>query len=306
MAPPHSFQEAEMKRPPTTVTINVLSGLHQGASQGVSAGMVRIGGGEGADLVLADDGMATVHAELEIARGHVLLRALQAGVTLGDARPMAAGEAVRTALPARFCVAGVHMSCEGPPPRRAAWRRPATTTAVFLAVAGLVFTQSVQVPAMIGIQAPAAQATPEPPPRQAEAIPRGPHPAPTAATAASMLQGQLATAGLPGIQVAPQGSLVVASGTIPPADAARWQAVRETFDRATGGRLPLRNAVQARADRPVTLSLDSVWTGNFPNIVIGGAKYLEGSVLPNGWTLERIDTGKLHLRRGDQQVTVVF
>ncbi len=314
-----------MERESESLTIHVLSGLHEGVVQTVAPGALRIGGGAGADLVLADDGVAPVHIELEFAAGRASFQALHTGVTLG-AEDIIPGVPMETSLPAVFSVAGVEFRCEGPAPQpRPYWRRrivhlPLLTLAAFTAFALLrqgdqpalasvdasapieattVVQRATTLPAAMDPQA----AMPTVPPREATAAPP-PLVAPD--WAATMLQAKLSEAGLAGIKVMAQDRVVVASGLIPPADAPRWQAVREGFDRATGGRVPLRNRVEARVDRPVALHVDSVWTGTFPNIILGGAKYLEGSMLPNGWTLERIGDGRLTLRRGEQQVLVAF
>ncbi len=314
-----------MERGSGNLTLHVLSGLHEGVVQPVAPGALRIGGGAGADLVLADDGLAPVHVELDFAAGRASLLALHPGVMLG-AQEIVPGTPVQTSLPAVFCVAGVEFRCEGPAPLpRPRWRRrsihlPLVTLGVFAALA--LFRHSDQ-PALASVEADAPMEATTSVPRAAassaalespavmpavppqEAVKPAP-PALAPASAAAVLRTKLSEAGLAGIKIAAQDRVLVASGLIPPADAPRWQAVREGFDRATGGRVPLRNAVEARADRPVALHVDSVWTGTFPNIIVGGAKYLEGSMLPNGWTLERIGDGRLTLRRGEQQVLVAF
>ncbi len=309
-----------MAREAGNLTLHVLSGLHEGVVQPVGSGALRIGGGAGADLVLADDGMAPVHVELEFTAGWASLLALHPGVTLGT-QEVVPGAPVQTLLPAAFCVAGVEFRCEGPAqPSRPRWRRrsvhlPLVTLGACAALA--LFWHSDQ-PALASVEAdaPLGAATSVPPAaatyaalRSPVAVPTATEPPPSApapASAATVLRTKLSEAGLASIKVEDRDGVLMASGLILPADAPRWQAVREGFDRSTGGHVPLRNAVEARADHPVALHVDSVWTGTFPNIIVGGAKYLEGSMLPNGWMLERIGDGRLTLRRGEQQALVAF
>lgn len=310
------------------VSLLVLSGLHEGASQPVEGSRVRIGSGAESDLMLADKGLAPMHLEVEAGAGFANLKALHGGVTIEGFGALGPGQQRQVPLPAMFEVAGVRLCCDGAPPSR----RLQVPSKALLATLTLGLMTFVPVPARrlevasaaagpAGIaagrrpgpagQQPADSGTPAPSspaqPTAVQGVARAApvHPMDTEA-AAALLRELAAAAKLEEIKVVAVGSVVAATGAIPPGALGRWQSVREAFDRRTGGRVQLSNGVQAHTEQPFKLALDSVWTGNFPNIVVSGAKYLEGGVLPNGWTLDRIERGRLLLRRGDDHIEVAF
>ena len=319
--------------PPLPLSLIVLSGLHEGAIQTISAtGTLRIGGGGAADLMLADDGLEAVHAEISFAGGLATLKALHGGVTLIGPGVIPAGKNAVAPLPAEFTVGGVRLRCNGPPPpRRTPWRPIALVT---LSIVGLFLTVPSRVSALSvpGATKLAANRVPGVQPAKpseiapSEIIPSGISPGAalsaglaivpsaseararpiTGETAAAFLKQAAQDAGLTAITITARGATVLATGTLLPAAGPRWQAVRESFDRRTSGRVVLANEVLVRAEQPFVLAIDSVWTGNYPNIVIGGAKYLEGGVLPNGWTIDRIEAGKLSLHRGGAHTVVAY
>ena len=320
------------------LSLVVLSGLHEGVCHPMGGPALAIGGGGGADVVLADDGLAPIHVQLEAAGGFAILKALHAGVVLEGqgAGPLGAGQQRQIRLPATFTVAGVRLRCDGPPPpRRLTPGRVALLAAALLACfsalpgpAGPLGQPTPRAvartmnpdganpdpltpdgtgpsPLATALVAPPAALVPAPAPALAPVRALRPPPM-TAAAAAELLRADLAAAGLQGVTIQTQGAGILATGAIPPAAAPTWQAVRQTFDRRTAGRVRLDNTVTARTETPFNLTLDSVWTGNFPNIIVGGAKYLEGGVLPNGWTLDRIQPNRLSLHRGDARIEVAF
>lgn len=334
--------------PPLPLSLIVLSGLHEGAIQTISAtGTLRIGGGGAADLMLADDGLEAVHAEISFAGGLATLKALHGGVTLIGPGVIPAGKNAVAPLPAEFTVGGVRLRCNGPPPpRRTPWRPIAlgalSIVGVFLTVPSRVSALSIAgatrlaTNRVLGVQLAKPSETAPSETAPSEIAPSGiapseiapPRPSPRAAlsagsaivppaseararpitgeTAAAFLKQAAQDAGLTAITITARGATVLATGTLLPAAGPRWQAVRESFDRRTSGRVVLANEVLVRAEQPFVLAIDSVWTGNYPNIVIGGAKYLEGGVLPNGWTIDRIEAGKLSLHRGGAHTVVAY
>lgn len=113
-----------MTLPPNAPTLRVLSGLHAGASLPLGPGSHRIGGGPEADVLLCDDGVAPLHAEVEVEGDAVRLRALHAGLSLpadpsppegasagGASLPPGAPPRVLT-LPAEFDLGPVRLRCD--------------------------------------------------------------------------------------------------------------------------------------------------------------------------------------------------
>jgi hypothetical protein len=54
------------------------------------------------------------------------------------------------------------------------------------------------------------------------------------------------------------------------------------------------------------LSIEGVWRGQHPHLLIRGQKYLEGAMVDGGWAIERIEAEKVLLRREGKLVAVRY
>ncbi|MCG8593593.1 MAG: type III secretion system inner membrane ring subunit SctD [Kiloniellales bacterium] len=118
--------------------------------------------------------------------------------------------------------------------------------------------------------------------------------------AAEALRRQLATTGLDAaVRVTTGAGAVVASGEIKSDQAADWRAALKWFDRRFGRDLVFDANVRV-TDGPSgpPLSIRAVWTGAAPYVIAGnGRKYVEGTLLDSGWTIEKIEREYIVLSR---------
>ncbi len=152
----------------------------------------------------------------------------------------------------------------------------------------------------------AAPAMPVAPPPDAKAAP-SPDPAPSLlAEAVQELQAELAARSLAGIEVAAADGAILAHGQLEPQDEAGWRLVQQQFDADYGRRATLVDEVRFTAAPALKVSVDAVWTGPNPNVVIKGQKFFEGATLPNGLLIERIMPGELLVAHDGQRQTFKF
>ena len=121
------------------------------------------------------------------------------------------------------------------------------------------------------------------------------------------LNRQLALAGLDGISVGlqPDGG-VVASGRIIPPRAEAWHAAVRWFDTAAEGRAVLVDRVEV-SSVAAFLQIQAVYTGRTPYVIDGeGQKLFIGASLPDGAVIQKIESQRVLVKRGDQVVAVRF
>ncbi len=121
--------------------------------------------------------------------------------------------------------------------------------------------------------------------------------------AAEALRRRLMETGLDAwVQVSSDEGAVVATGEVKGDEAATWRAVLRWFDERFGRDLVLDGKVGVSDDPAAPpLSIRAVWTGTAPYIIAGnGRKYVEGTLLDSGWTIEQIEREFILLsRRGE-------
>jgi type III secretion system YscD/HrpQ family protein len=99
---------------------------------------------------------------------------------------------------------------------------------------------------------------------------------------------------------------VVARGTARPEDMQKWAQLQASFDQRYGRYLQIVSQVgETRHEAPpagVQLNVRAVAFGDVPFVVLGdGEKYLEGSVLTDGWTIVKISPKEIVLSKGGQR-----
>jgi len=129
----------------------------------------------------------------------------------------------------------------------------------------------------------------------------------TVKAAADAMRAEIERMGILNVMVEPGTGIVAATGTIDPKAAAQWQTVQRWFDERFEGDITLVNGVTVKTEKvPVSLSIEGVWRGTHPHLLIRGQKYLEGAMLDGGWAIERIEPEKVLLRREGKLVAVRY
>lgn len=307
------------------ILLRVVQGLHEGASFGLQPGQrCVVGSGPDVRLVLFDDGVEPAHVALELEEGsaaQLRVTALASGVTAaGSALPP--GEPRPLSLPVEVRIAAALLRIEQrgdtaapatPPsakPEPAPARRPmGRLLPIGVVLAGLLGAMGALGVPMAGLPGtsspePVAQVTYVPPVLNRPEPSRAPAALPPALAA---FREHLAELGLTEVELSGSGpGVVVARGELDAARLPEWRAAEAWFDRRFAGRILLVNNVRGRTSRAPAIVVEAVWTGPDPNVLIGGQRYFEEAVLPDGWTIERIEPGRLLLRRGTQRVAVAF
>jgi hypothetical protein len=121
------------------------------------------------------------------------------------------------------------------------------------------------------------------------------------------LRQQLASAGLDEVSVNIQSDgAVEAVGRIGPAKGEAWRAAVRWFDTAAAGRAVLVDRVSVTA-AAASLQVQAVYTGLTPYVIDGeGQKLFIGASLPDGSVIQKIESERVLLKRGDQLVAVRF
>jgi type III secretion system YscD/HrpQ family protein len=98
---------------------------------------------------------------------------------------------------------------------------------------------------------------------------------------------------------------ITARGSLQTERMPAWTTIQADFDRRYGRYLEIVSQVaETRRDQPlpgVQLNVRAVGFGGLPYVILGdGGKYLEGSVLQEGWTIQRIHPREIVLSKGGQ------
>lgn len=98
---------------------------------------------------------------------------------------------------------------------------------------------------------------------------------------------------------------ITARGNLRTEQMPAWTAIQANFDRDYGRYLEIVPQVtETRRDQPlpgVQLNVRAVGFGDLPYVILGdGQKYLEGSLLTDGWTIQRIRPREIVLSKGGQ------
>lgn len=98
---------------------------------------------------------------------------------------------------------------------------------------------------------------------------------------------------------------ITARGNVRAEDMPAWTAIQAEFDRDYGKYLEIVSQVtESRRDNAlpgVQLNVRALGFGDLPYVILGdGQKYLEGSVLTDGWTIQRIRPREVVLSKGGQ------
>ncbi len=292
-----------------SLQFEVLSGLYSGLTGKVADGTSLIGSGLDADMVFVEQGLEQHHLRITLLCDAIEIEALAAGISIEGSGNIAAGERVVVSLPI-IIYAGAMSIRWSVQDSAEAGSVGMSRVSISARVIVLLSTLAIgTVSTIFFYNASAAVASADPPPA-VELVPtltinrpddRAIH------AAAEVLQEEAERAGLPNIKVGPGQGVVTADGTVTPAQVTRWQGVQQWFDHRTSGALTLVNAVTVKEETaPSSIAVEAVWRGPEPYLLVSGQKYFVGALLKDGWTVNRIEEGRVLLSRDGRLAAILY
>nr|WP_205925731.1 hypothetical protein [Rhizobium leguminosarum] len=280
----------------------VLSGLYSGLTGNSAPGANLIGSGLDSDMVFVEQRLEPRHFRITFLRNSIEVEAVAAGISIEGRGDIAAGERVVVPLPVVIHAGTMSILWSAPDAAQAGPTGISrlSTPVVAIVLVGLLGIGALSAvffyydsPDALSANSPGAEPAPEPtinrPDDQANQA------------AAKALQQEVDRAGLLNIKTASANGVVTANGTVMPALVARWQKVQQWFDHRTNGALTLVSGVALKEEKaPPSIAVEAVWRGALPYLLIGGQKYFVGALLDDGWTVDRIEEGRVLLSRNGQ------
>jgi hypothetical protein len=328
-----------MSLPSNCLTMSIESGLYAGSSHEFAPGCYTIGSSVDADIVLMEADVEPLHAVIDASGTEIQVEALAGRISVGAQKHLATGARQTVAMPLRMDIGAVQLHFSraddsGPQPRGGLFAASASRSRLLMGV-GLVSIVSIALMMHSMADVPISHTTgashidvrhvllastanvPDITPadvtqtavaRVREGSPGVPDPASDKVNAAAdAMRAEVERMGILNVLIEPGVGIVAATGTIDPKAAAQWQTVQRWFDERFEGDITLVNGVSIKTEKvPVSLSIEGVWRGDHPHLLIRGQKYLEGAMLDGGWAIERIEAEKVLLRREGKLVAVRY
>ncbi|MGC2779011.1 MAG: EscD/YscD/HrpQ family type III secretion system periplasmic domain-containing protein [Bradyrhizobium sp.] len=316
------------------IDLHVRSGCHAGVIERLVPGVYTIGRSRQADIVLSDPALADMAARVEVDVAALRVESLGGDVVLNAAR-IEPGTTDIARYPVDLVAGGICLRWALPPQPQRPGRRAAWAMAG-ISVLGIVGTAAAAIGLRQGemplgrlLAAGACEVacTAEPirsagrdarlvaaalhtdAPADSGGAPaslREPIPATAGISiqAAALALGQrLSAVGLSAIDVSTTSDAVTAKGLVDPSVVHAWYETREWFDQTFGTAVVLTSKVETRPipQAATPLSVQSVWAGKTPYVIDQrGQKYFQGAQVNDGWSIERIEQGRITLRRSAQ------
>ncbi|MDE5453996.1 hypothetical protein GWE18_14190 [Bradyrhizobium sp. CSA112] len=328
-----------MSLPSNCLTMSIESGLYAGSSHEFAPGRYTIGSSVDADIVLMEADVEPIHALIDATGPEIQVEALAGRISVGAQKHLATGARQIVATPLRINIGAVQLhfsrADDSSPQSRSGLLGASMPRSRLVMGAGLVGIVSIGLMMHSMADVPISQTTgafhggvrqvllastanvPDISPAEVarEAVPRereGSANVPDLASdrvkaAADAMRAEVERIGILNVLIEPGIGIVAATGTIDPKAAAQWQTVQRWFDERFEGDITLVNGVSIKTEKvPVSLSIEGVWRGDHPHLLIRGQKYLEGAMLDGGWAIERIEAEKVLLRREGKLVAVRY
>jgi type III secretion protein D len=287
------------------IKLRVTGGRHTGAVSSANSEPQIIGSSLDADLVLTDTGVYPRHARINSSRQEFELEALEGAVAVNGSsvRP---GQKIKAQYPATMEVgeAKIEIVRDEASERKAVASFLSAGAVVLIALIGLADwyrgSRDQSMAPAGGFEAASAAA-----PFQRAALP-GPE---TTGAAADALRQHLLAQRIATIDVKPGAGTVIAAGSITPERQAEWQSAEIWFDETFGQKVMLKSDVAILPAKPVKvpITIQSVWLGDTPYLIDGeGRKYFVGSMLRDGWVLEKVEEGKVLISKDKQPLILRY
>ncbi|WP_456713464.1 SctD/MshK family protein [Bradyrhizobium sp. USDA 4353] len=297
------------------IELQVQSGHHTGVVERLTNDSYTIGRSVQADISLADPTISDMAVRVEADVDELRVENLGAAVDLNDTRILT-GDVGIARFPSDLVIDGVCLRWQRPASHLSGMRRAVQTMAGVSALAVAVMLVSFiasgsgsQAPAGVvaaACEAPCASQPPDEDLRLAAVTFRPDADrtvVSTPETAAAALRQRLSAVGLTAIDVSVEAKAVVARGATDPAALPAWQQARQWFDETFGTSVVLISKVETRQVPAMVepLSVQSIWAGKVPYVIDQrGQKLFQGSLVNDGWSIERIERGRITLRRSAQ------
>jgi hypothetical protein len=272
----------------------IADGPNSGATVMLAPGRYRLGSSADNDIVLADPAVAPEHAAMELAGDRASISVLAPGIQM-QRRKLDQGRNYKLTSGAVITLGATRVRFAGPPGlshRHKTGKLAMCVTALAVACGGAAYYFAA--PTAVGAA-------------QSEQSADGPSSTMTLARAAADLQAHLAaTRAAPDVRVTVADGVVLATGTILPAEHSAWLDAQKWFDTHLGGRFALADHVgsPAAAELP-KLDVAAVSMAPVPNVITrDGEHYTVGTVLQGGWYIARIAANAIILRSGTHEIRI--
>ncbi|MEY9472968.1 type III secretion protein D [Bradyrhizobium yuanmingense] len=292
-----------------SLEFEVLSGLYTGLKGKAAGGESIVGSGLDADMIFVEQGLEPHHLRIIAQRDSIEVEALAANISIDGLASITSGESVRVPLPAVIHAGAmsIRWSTEDVQPLASSKRSRSSIIALSLVLLSSVVIGTVSIILSPGDRAvvPSTQSS-----RAVEIAtkPTVDHFDPRAADEMALsLRQEIERAGLLDVKIGRGPGVVTAEGTIAPNLVAKWKEIQQWFDRQTNGTTTLVNAVTVKEEKmPSSIAVQGVWRGSEPYLLIAGQKYFVGALLSNGWTVDRIEDGRVLLSRNGRSAALPY
>lgn len=292
-----------------SLEFEVLSGLYTGLKGKAAGGESIVGSGLDADMIFVEQGLEPHHLRIIAQRDSIEVEALAASISIDGLASITSGESVRVPLPAVIHAGAmsIRWSTEDVQPLASSKRSRSSIIALSLVLLSSVVIGTISIILSPGDRAvvPSTQSS-----RAVEIAtkPTVDHFDPRAADEMALsLRQEIERAGLLDVKIGRGPGVVTAEGTIAPNLVAKWKEIQQWFDRQTNGTTTLVNAVTVKEEKmPSSIAVQAVWRGSEPYLLIAGQKYFVGALLSNGWTVDRIEDGRVLLSRNGRSAALPY
>jgi len=295
-------------------SVSVLSGAHVGAAIALAPGKYDIGRSFDADIVLQESRLKPFHLRLELAGEEATLSCLDGAVSVHGASDLRAkGQAQSLNFPLDLSLDDVHLRVDGPEPSR---KHPGAWSFGGIGSFGRHWRSSALVMLAIlpiSIYAIAATATPtattDQPSEDVLAMSSGSGKVGPSADIIDMVRDKANSAGLAGLlEIDRAGDAISVRGKLKSAQMAHWLDIRRDIDTSYGSAYAFDSQIEtvAAIDRP-HLELQAIWAGPQANVITStGERLSEGSLVPGGWYIDKIEAKQVTLTEGTQKVILTY
>lgn len=298
------------------VQIRVVSGRHAGAKQLLSAGALTIGSSMDADVVLTDPSVEAIHAQITLSALKIRVQAAGNPISLGTQHLTTSGKA-ESRYPARLVLGDIELELTGLQETQSLdWFSSLLSRFSKSQLWGGAFAASFAVALFVTFIRAKDDTIAALPVVNAEAFEQAKKAERSAAqnvstrlahSAAEALRERLLALTLDSVVVTVESGMVIAKGTIISSSREDWNATQVWFDQSFGQKTVLQSQVAETevnaAKSPI--SIQSIWAGKIPYLIDGsGEKLFEGAILKDGWVIEKIEEGKVRLRRNQELLSL--